>query len=337
MRIYTNDAVNLAKKLATDISKTSAVDFRPKQTEETTRKQQQPTQQPETPKPQRHTYEYADPNHRIAAVAQDYASKPEKTVVLAPDRAERQELTQLIRADLYAQGKLGAEAREVPVLVQQDIKNPKLAAEYTPGDKIQFRTGSPSLDGIAHNSVATVVSADAKRNLLTIRTDAERLDITYNPVHLKAQTKGSTVYREETRELAEGERIQFTMADKEQGIRKGDLATITQIADDQAITLRLDSGKIVELDPANARHIDYGYAVDGSQRVSADRVIATGEALDQKTLQSVPFKTPDLTLYTSDGSGPQKQEQIGNTQQIAHPDPQHAHSQRLQHDFGLGF
>ncbi|MGI4828531.1 MAG: hypothetical protein ACRYFU_10135, partial [Janthinobacterium lividum] len=69
MRIYTNDALNLAKKLATDISKTSAVDFRPEQTEEPARKQQQPTQQPEAPTPQRRTYEYADPNHRLAAVA----------------------------------------------------------------------------------------------------------------------------------------------------------------------------------------------------------------------------------------------------------------------------
>lgn len=97
--------------------------------EEPVKKQQQLTQQPETPTPQRRSYEYADPNHRIAAVVQDYASKPEKTVVLAPDRAERQELTQLIPADLYAQGRLCAEAREVPVLVQQDIRNPKLAAE----------------------------------------------------------------------------------------------------------------------------------------------------------------------------------------------------------------
>ena len=334
VRIYTNDAGNLGKKLATDISKTSAVDFRPKQTEEPARKPQEPTQ---PPAPQRRSYEYADPNHRLAAVALDYASRPEKTVVLVPDRAERQELTQLIRADLYAQGRLGAEAREAPVLVQQDIRNPKLAGEYTPGDKIQFRTGSPSLNGIAHNSMATVVSVDPKRNLLTVRTDAERLDVTYNPIYLKAQTKGSTVYRGEIRELAVGERIQFTVADKDQGIRKGDLATLTRIADNHALTLSLDNGKTVKLDPEQARHIDYGYAVDGSQRVAADRVLATGEALDQKTLQAVPFKTPDLTLYTSDGSGPQKQEQIENTKPIAIPEPQHAHSQRLQQDFGLGF
>ncbi len=337
VRIYTNDAGNLGKKLATDISKTSAVDFRPKQTEEPARKQQEPTRKPEPPAPQRRNYEYADPNHRLASVALDYATRPEKAVVLAPDRAERQELTQLIRADLYAQGRLSAEARAVPVLVQQNIGNPKLAGEYTPGDKIQFRTGSPSLNGIAHNSMVTVVSADPKRNLLTVRTDAERLDVTYNPIHLKAQTKGSTVYREETRELAEGERIQFTVANKDHGIRKGDLATVTRIADNHALTLSLDNGKTVELDPAKARHIDYGYAVDGSQRVAADRVLATGEALDQKTLQAVPFKTPDLTLYTSDSSGHQKQEQIANTQPIAISDSQHAHSQRLQQDFGLGF
>ena len=55
-RIYTNDADGLGARLATDISKTSAVDFR---------KSPDPAQQKNTVVQVR---EYADPNHRIAAV-----------------------------------------------------------------------------------------------------------------------------------------------------------------------------------------------------------------------------------------------------------------------------
>jgi len=37
---------------------------------------------------------------RAAAVASDFVARPGNTVIVAPDRAERRELTQLIRADL---------------------------------------------------------------------------------------------------------------------------------------------------------------------------------------------------------------------------------------------
>ncbi len=49
-------------------------------------------------------HEYADLNHRIAAVARAYAEHPSNTAVIAKDPAERRELNQLIRADLQAMG-----------------------------------------------------------------------------------------------------------------------------------------------------------------------------------------------------------------------------------------
>ena len=326
-RIYTNNAANLGKKLAGDVAKTSAVNFEQKRAEEPSKSHT----------PDRLSYEYSDPNHRLAAVAFEYAIRPHHTVVIAQDSVERHELTQLIRADLYTSGKLGAEAHEVPILIQKKLSNPKLAENYTPGDKIQFQTGSPGLDAIPHNSEATVVSANSKRNLLTIRTDTERQEVTYNPIQLKRQTRESTVYRQETREVAEGERIQFTAADKAQGIRKGDLATVTRIAENHAMTLRMDNGKTVALDPDKARHIEYGYAVDGSNRVSADRVLATGEAIDPKILQAVSLTKRDLVTYTGGDSG-HKQEEALNTPKVAPtPELQPQPIQRQQQDFGLGF
>src|SRR6201999_1879057 len=79
-RIYTSDADALGARLATDVSKTSAVDFR--RTPETT-----PTEKHQT-----RVHEYVDQSQRVIAVATAYAERPANTVVVAPDRAERQEL-----------------------------------------------------------------------------------------------------------------------------------------------------------------------------------------------------------------------------------------------------
>lgn len=268
-----------------------------------------------------------------------YASRPEKTIVLAPDRVERRELTDLIRADLYAQGKLSSEARALPVLVEKELANPKLAANYSPGDKIHYRSGSPRIEGIMNNSEATVLATDARRNILTIETD-ERNTVSYNPIYLKQQTRESKVYTEDVREIAIGERIQLTVPDKDRNLRRGDLATVEKIGGNNALTVRMDDGRTVELDQHQARHIEYGYAVDGQRRISADRVIATGETLETKDLTAVPYKNRDIALYTSDGSVPQLQQQEQTpVKQALTPEPQQQiiRPQQQQQDFGLSF
>lgn len=213
--------------------------------------------------------------------------------------------------------RLAPEAREIPVLVERKLSNSKLAANYEPGDKIQYRIGSPELQGIPHNSMATVVEIDAKKNVLTVETQ-DRSHASYNPIYLRTQTKESAVYREETREIAPGKRIQFTASDRKNRIRQGDLATVERIADNNAMTVRLDKGGSVELSPEKARHIEYGYAVDGARRVAADRVLATGETLEPKTLAAVPYSC-DLTLYTWAETISQKQEQSAALKDVSIP------------------
>ncbi len=61
--------------------------------------------------------------------------------------------------------------------------------------------------------------------------------------------------QEETRELAEGDRISFTTANRENRVRSGNFATVERIGEDNSISARLDSGRAVELDPEKARHI----------------------------------------------------------------------------------
>jgi hypothetical protein len=307
-KLYTNDAETLGKRLAIEISKTAAVDFRQK-THHTAESRQpvenpkQTTEKVELPPRQNQIREFADPNHRTAAVASDYVARPENTVILAPSQAERRELTQLIRADLRTQGKLTSESRSVPILIDQEFSNRKLAANYTPGDIIQYRAGDPS-HGIASNSTATVVAVNAKKNFLTVQT-ADGSQVAYNPVNLKSQTTQSTVYRKELRELATVDRIQFTAPNTEQGIRTRDFGTVSAIADNNALSVRLDNGKTVELDPAQARHIEHGYAVDGLKPVYAERVLVSIEGAGHISREDALYRavsrvSQNTTIYAAD-------------------------------------
>ena len=214
-------------------------------------------------------------------------------------------MTQLIRSELQAQGRLSAESRSVPVLIERDLGNPRLAANYAPDDRISYRKGSPEEHGIADNSSAIVVSVDARSNLLTVETrEGDR--VSYNPALLKQQTDRSTVYREESRELSEGERIQFTFVNSELRIRAGSLATVEKIGEDNAITVRLDNGKAVALDAEQSRYIDYGYAVATTQQAFVDRILVTGTsdqiAEQREALTHLSPHLHDLAIYTSDRS-----------------------------------
>ena len=139
-RVYTNNAETLGQRLATDISKTAAVDFRPSSS--TTEVQQavaavranDPTTGTTKLQEQGRVHEYANPEPRIAAVVLAYTAQQDRAVVVAPDAGERRELTQLIRDELRQQGRLAPESRSVPILVEQHFGNPCLAANYAPGD-----------------------------------------------------------------------------------------------------------------------------------------------------------------------------------------------------------
>jgi conjugative relaxase-like TrwC/TraI family protein len=307
-RIYTNNAETLGERLATDISKTAALDFRQPSSSEQTRlaveafRNNDPATATELLQQQGRIYEYANPDHRLAAVALDYAAQPDRAVIVVADPADRHELTQLIRDDLHAQGRL-TESRSVSVLVEQEFGNPRLAANYSPGDEIHYKKGSPEEHGIIHNSTATVIAVDISKNLLTVETRSGE-QASYNPALLKQQTGQSTVYRAEERDLAVGDRIQFTVPDRENRIHSGDLATVARIGEDNALSVRLDNGKDIELSPEKARHIEHGYSVETAKYVSADRVLITGES-SQLAEQQVAFtklnpNIHDLAIYTSD-------------------------------------
>ncbi|ADV84507.1 MobF family relaxase [Terriglobus saanensis] len=320
-RIYTNDAATLGQRLSTDVTKTAALDF-------TARPEHSAAQEVSKARTVV-VHEYNNPDSRLASVTREYVIRPERSIIFAPDRAEREKLTQIIRADLYANGKLGHDAQAMSVLIEKETGSKMRVESYQPGDKIQYKTGSPGLDGIPHDSHATVVSTTPRSNLLSVRFDATREEVSYNPAQFRTQTRESRVYQEETREVAQGERVRFTTYDKEIGVRSGDLGTVTRIGQDHSMTVKMDSGRTAEVSPEKALHIDYGYAVDSLKNVRAERVIATGDRLTHQSFQGTSSKA-GLSLYTN-----APQQDSSPTKEIASPEL--AQPAKQQHDFGIGF
>ena len=84
------------------------------------------------------------------------------------------------------------------------------------------------------------------------------------------------VYREEARELAVGDRIQFRAPLKAHQIPNGALGTITTWENDSGqVTIALDAGSSVSTTEVELRHIEYGYATTShsSQGATIDRVL----------------------------------------------------------------
>ncbi len=308
-RIFTNEAATLGERLAADVSKSAALDFRPPSKTEQVQEAVEAFRASDAQAATKLLYQqgrvhvYSSPEHRLATVALDYVAQIDRAVVLAPNAEERQELTQLIRDELRQNGRLTGDDQRVSILVEQRFGNPGLAANYLPGDRIHYRTGNPADLGIADDSTARVLSIDAHANTLTVGT-LDVGEVSYNPALTRKMTGQSAVYRGEQRNLAVGERIRFTAVDQEQHIRSGDFAVIERISEDHALSVRLDNGKSAELDSGQATHIEYGYAVETPPQGSVDRILISGEASELakhgQDLARLSPSTRDIAVYTSD-------------------------------------
>ncbi len=253
--------------------------------------------------------EIANPRERIEAIARDYAANPDNTLIVSPDNRSRVAINQAVRVELQANGTLAKDSQQFSTLAHRSDMtgaDRMWGARYNAGEVLLYTTGSKA-NGIERGSYATVQAVDAKTNTITVqREDGEA--ITYDPKRLK----GVNVYREAPREIAEGERIQFTAPIKDLGVANRDLGTITKI-EPYRITVRLDGKdeRSVTFDPREMRHFDHGYAVTShsSQGLTTGRVIAnmdgeTARSLVNARLAYVAISraSDDARIYTNDAA-----------------------------------
>jgi conjugative relaxase-like TrwC/TraI family protein len=305
--IYTNDIEKLGKRLSSDVSKAAAVDFKANNPSQNVEQAIAAFRTGESEKgrdilqKQGRVQEYASPEHRMAAIALDFSKRPEGAVLVVADPGERHEVTRLIRDELMRNGKLHGQTHAVSTSIQQDFGTARLAARYAAGDTIRYKAGDTNL-GIAANSEATVLRIDSTANRLAIRT-RDGGEVSYNPAITRKLTGQSTVFRNETRDFAVGDRVHLAQAPNRTHARSGGFATIERIGKDSVVSLRYDNGRAVQLAPDEAKFLEHGYAVKSVAEATASRVLVAAEndqfATHTKMMKDLSPHTHDVTIYTA--------------------------------------
>jgi conjugative relaxase-like TrwC/TraI family protein len=252
-------------------------------------------------------HEIAGHEERIAAIAKEYAKSPEGTLVVSPDNRSRVEINLGIRSEMQERGFVSKEEHPIAALVpRQDLTGPERtwAARYEFNDVVRYARASKET-GMERGEYARVKSVDAEKNLLTV-VRADGSELTYDP----RRQQGVPVYREEPRSFAVGDRIQFTAPANDLKVANRELGTIESIEHDGKLSLKMDGGRDVQLDPREHPHLDHGYAVTShsSQGQTAERVLihvdtelAAKDLLNSRMAYvAVSRGAEDAQLYTND-------------------------------------
>jgi len=252
-------------------------------------------------------HEISGREERIAAIAKEYAKSPEGTLVVSPDNRSRVEINLAIRTEMQEHGMVSKEEHRIEALVpRQDLTGPERtwAARYEFNDVVRYARASKET-GMERGEYARIKSVDAEKNLLTV-VRADGSELTYDP----RRQQGVSVYREESRSFAVGDRIQFTAPANDLKIANRELGTVEAIGQDGQIRLKMDGDRDVQLDPREHPHLDHGYAVTShsSQGQTAERVLihvdtelAAKDLLNNRMAYvAVSRGAEDAQLYTND-------------------------------------
>ena len=219
-----------------------------------------------------------------AAAARWLALSPEQREhagLIAPSHKLRERINAIIRERLVRDGTVRGPALTTERLVSRGYTHAEktLAAHYRAGDVVAFHRPYKRL-GIEKGDERRVLGAD--RNEGTVRLEGgDGAPVTWKPAKLAARSGGVEVYRSDTLELREGDRIRWTRNDAGLSLVNSATADVAGV-NDGTVSLRLEDGRTLDLragDP-QLRHIDRAWAstVHAFQGRTVDHVIAAMEA-----------------------------------------------------------
>jgi len=293
-------------------------------------------------------------DERISAIAKEYARSPENTLVVSPDNRSRMEINERIHAELQGKGRVSGEQHPIRTLVpRQELTGADRtwAAKYEVGDILRYSRASKET-GIGKGQYALVRSIDATSNRLTVRLQ-DGTERTYDP----RRRRGVSVFREEARQFSIGDRIQFTAPANDLKIANRELGVIHDIDTAGRFSLKMDSGRSLQIDPSERPHLDYGYAMTShsSQGQTANRVLihvdtelAGKDLLNSRMAYvSVSRGAHDAQLFTNDREklptalGHDISKQTANSPQVSAepriaPEQEISQAPQQEHGMGLG-
>ncbi|MCI0415013.1 relaxase domain-containing protein [bacterium] len=239
------------------------------------------------------TFEIEQRESRHQAVADDYLRIGNGAVVLTLTNSDKNSINEKIRDGLIQKGELGAEAHTATVLIQKDLSKAELkeAFNYERGDVIRFGRDQKKL-GIEKGGYTEVLSNDQSGGV-HIRNEKGEIHTWYPELSGKA----IEVYKQEHREIREGEQLRFTRNDSQQGFINNKTAIVKGFEGDEAILEY--KGKEQRMDLNSRRHhFDYGYA---STAHSAQGIDSESAVVDLDTRQRRLIGKESVLVMTSRG------------------------------------
>ena len=210
----------------------------------------------------------------------------ERTGVIAPTRALRDEINATIHEGLVAEGVIDGPARQGEKLVSRDLTRAQMAraSNYNVGDTVIFARPYKRL-GVGKGDERRVARTDRRWGTVHLE-DAKGNATPWGPGRIAGAKGGVEVYRSEAMELRRGDRVRFTRNDPASGLTNGETATVESV-ERGGVLFRLDDGKLAKLGQHDAqlRHIDRAFAatVHAFQGRTVDRILA-----------AMPVENPNL-------------------------------------------
>ena len=245
--------------------------------------------------------ELADAQARTTRIAQEYIKllpeERQNTLILAGTHKERLAIIQQIRAALKQEGTLGygVEATQLRVKDLTSVQS-RYTHHYQVGDVVVPVRTYRRLG--LHKSQPYVVEAIAKEQLILSDLVGNRLAV--NPLGFR-----KTVYAKQTIEIAVGDRLKWTLNDKELGHRNGQEFVVTSI-EGQTVTIEYFDSKTERIHLTQPLHLDYALVSTtySSQGKTADRVLVSSTV--DRTLSQESFYVAisrakhDLQIFAQD-------------------------------------
>ncbi|MBO9579490.1 MAG: relaxase domain-containing protein [Sphingobium sp.] len=184
-----------------------------------------------------------------------------KTNILVLENATRLIVNSKIRDVLKTEGAIAAEEARLSILAPSGMTDQEkhFARFYSQGQVVVFSRDNVGL-GIARDAEYKVVgiARDARGRQVVNLVDENGRTIRWDPRLGKASQ--INVFKEEKRDIATGDRIQWRLVNNELGIKNAERGTVEHL-DGYVATIRWDrGGKVQEVDLARHKNWDYGYS-----------------------------------------------------------------------------
>ena len=209
------------------------------------------------------------------------AEERERAGLMAPSHALRVEINGIIREQLAREGVVKGPALANERLVSLGYTRAELSLpeNYAAGNVVGFNRIYKRL-GVEKGDELRIGGVDYGNGIVNL-AGKNGQTVPWEPGRLAAKSGGVEVYRSDTIELREGDRIRWTRNDQGLGLVNSQTAEVSGVKDDM-VTFRLEDGRVLDMrqgDP-QLRHIDHAWAstVHAFQGRTVDTVIAAMEA-----------------------------------------------------------